>query len=59
MEQKEEMEGELKAVKEKVGEVNRDNDRFNSEFTEKLRSKTLYIETLTEDIKHLKSTVRS
>jgi hypothetical protein len=55
----EELEQEMKATQMKMCDLNLDNDKYSSDYNEKIRVKDLQIEKLNEELKHIKSSLRS
>ena len=53
------MENKMKLMKDKIAELNQVCDKANNDLTDKLRTKDIQNEKLNEEIKQLRSTVRS
>lgn len=55
----EELEIKLKTSNDKINLLNSENDKYNNEYSDKVRVKEVLLEKLNEEMKHAKSTVRS
>ncbi len=59
MDQIEDLENKLKATKEKVQELNQQNNKYHGEHSSKVMMKDSQIEKLNEELRSLRSTVKS
>ena len=59
MDRNEELENKLQMNKDKVNELNSENDKYNNEYGDKVRAKEVQLEKLNEELKHARSTARS
>ncbi len=59
LDQIEDLENKLKATKEKVQELNQQNDKYHGEHSNKVMMKDSQIEKLNEELRSLRSTVKS